>query len=116
MGVQRGGRAIKEGGRDLGVRVGQEIPGGDCGAVAALRGGGGDRADSGPCWSAAGATRSRADRSVRAEARAGRWAAGKGGPSGSGLLGQKGRGRALGRTTGLLAREGKGAGRGAGLE
>jgi hypothetical protein len=29
-------------GRDLGVRVGQEIPGGDCGAVAALRGGGGD--------------------------------------------------------------------------
>ena len=39
---------IKEGGRDLGMRVGQEIPGGDCGAVAALRGGGGDGADSGP--------------------------------------------------------------------
>ena len=98
------------------MQVGQEIPGGDCGAVAALRGGGGDGTDSGPCWSVAGATRSRAERSVRAEARAGRWAAGKGGPSGSGLLGQKGRGHVLGRATGLLAREGKGAGRGAGLE
>ena len=39
---------FKQRGRDLGVRVGQEIPGGDCGAVAALRGGGGDGADSGP--------------------------------------------------------------------
>ena len=107
---------LKEGGRDLGMRVGQEIPGGDCGAVAALRGGGVDGDNSRPYWSAAGATRSWAERSVRAEARAGCWAARKGGPSGSGLLGQKGRGRALGRTTGLLAREGKGAGRGAGLE
>jgi len=39
---------LKEGGWDLGVRVGQEIPGADCRAVAALRGGGGDGADSGP--------------------------------------------------------------------
>ena len=54
MGVQRGGRAIKEGGRDLGVRVGQEIPGGDCGAVAAPRGGGGDGADGGTELSAKG--------------------------------------------------------------
>ena len=91
MGVQRGGRAIKEGGRDLGVRVGQEIPGGDCGAVAAPRGGGGDGADSGTELSAKG-ERARAER-------------GGGGPLASGLgegreLGQEGRGwagqRALG--------------------
>ena len=75
---------------------GWRSPRGDCGAVAALRGGGVDGDNSGPCWSAAGATRSWAERSVRAEARAGRWAAGKGGPSGSGLLGQKGRGHVLG--------------------
>ena len=47
--MRRGvGEHLKEGGRDLGMRVGQEIPGGDCGAVAALCGGGGDGADSGP--------------------------------------------------------------------
>ena len=39
---------LKEGGQDLDVRVRKEIPGGDCGAVAALCGGGGDGADSGP--------------------------------------------------------------------